>query len=148
MIQENLAVAEERRTRLRKLMRQAAPSLSQKTHHHQEKEKFLSIVQQLVSIEAKQRRSQQDSVPKAPRRTIYQPLRGDDDDRDEQAFLEKLSPFDFRSEHDDLLDGYSEVRSWFFDSMQYQEWLKGKPWQLTCYGEPRCGKVIFLMCEI
>ena len=60
---------------------------------------------------------------------------------DLSSFLHELSSFDFLSERYILAEGYCEIRGWFFTSQQYQQWLKGKPWQLCCYGELRCGKV-------
>ncbi|KAK6419518.1 hypothetical protein LTR81_007340 [Elasticomyces elasticus] len=40
------------------------------------------------------------------------------------AFLEKLSPFDFRAARKQLLAGYTEVRNWFFESQQYLHWCQ------------------------
>ena len=136
--------AAEKLDRLRRLVRKAAPGLTRvppKTHGHEIEPAFIAVVKQLILQLSTQCTQQPNQLRASIRpRTIFQPLRDKDDGSDEQAFLEKLSPFDFRTEHENILAGYSEVRGWFFRSMQYQEWLKGRPWQLCCFGEPRCGK--------
>ncbi|KAK0877474.1 hypothetical protein LTR48_003888 [Friedmanniomyces endolithicus] len=110
--------------------------------------KLLKIVDLLNKNQAHERAAELASSRKPQQRTLCQPIRKTDgrfkkNGGDEKAFLQKLSPLDFRAVQERKLDGYCEVRSWFFESPQYAQWSKGKAWHLSCYGEPRCGKTTF-----
>ncbi|KAK0334052.1 hypothetical protein LTR02_014303 [Friedmanniomyces endolithicus] len=110
--------------------------------------KLLKIVDLLRKNQAHERAAELASSRRPQQRTLCQPIRKTDgrfkkNGGDEKAFLQKLSPLDFRAVQERKLDGYCEVRSWFFESPQYAQWSKGKAWHLSCYGEPRCGKTTF-----
>ncbi|KAK1818681.1 hypothetical protein LTR12_006866 [Friedmanniomyces endolithicus] len=110
--------------------------------------KLLLIVDLLRKSQVHERAAELASSRKPQQRTLCQPIRKTDgrfkkNGGDEKAFLQKLSPLDFRAVQERKLDNYCEVRSWFFESPQYAQWSKGKAWHLSCYGEPRCGKTTF-----
>ncbi|KAK1822459.1 hypothetical protein LTR12_003022 [Friedmanniomyces endolithicus] len=97
--------------------------------------KLLKIVDLLNKNQAHERAAELASSRKPQQRTLCQPIRKTDgrfkkNGGDEKAFLQKLSPLDFRAVQERKLDGYCE-------------WSKGKAWHLSCYGEPRCGKTTF-----
>jgi len=110
--------------------------------------RLLKIVDLLRKSQVHERAAELAASRKPQQRTLCQPIRKTDgrfkkNGGDEQAFLQKLSPLDFRAVQERKLDNYCEVRSWFFESPQYAQWSKGKAWHLSCYGEPRCGKTTF-----
>ena len=79
-------------------------------------------------------------IPMATRTPTCVPPSAFSNVQNPQALLRGLSKNDVKTKQHDLSQGYLEVRGWFFESLQYREWLKGRPWQLCCYGEPECGK--------
>lgn len=61
--------------------------------------------------------------------------------KNSEDLLNDISSLSIRDVEQSLLLRYFEVRTWFFSSPEYLNWLEGRPWQLHCYGECGCGKV-------
>jgi hypothetical protein len=59
----------------------------------------------------------------------------------EEAVERWLSPRDFLSRQEELLEQAFGTGQWFLDSLVFQHWVKGKPWHLRCYGVEGAGKV-------
>lgn len=57
--------------------------------------------------------------------------------------LSELYEDDFHVTAQSLLNDYTELREWFFESPVFEEWQNAGPWYMNCYGEPRCGKSAF-----
>ncbi|EMC91825.1 hypothetical protein BAUCODRAFT_126802 [Baudoinia panamericana UAMH 10762] len=135
--------------RLRRLINKAAHKSLGEAKNITEDHKLPHLIQIVELLQKQQAQSKQVSradFVQPLRRTIYHRLHGGIHQvasNGDTAFLARLSSFDFSTVRTELLSDYCEVRKWFFQSQQYQQWLKGKPWQLRCYGEPRCGKTTF-----
>ncbi|KAI9663678.1 MAG: hypothetical protein M1821_007168 [Bathelium mastoideum] len=135
-------------SRLRSLILQAVPKLKSRDKAEQIP-RMLEIIQ-LISQQQQQFESNRDvndpTDQLVPSRS-FRPIRKSKNLRleggQQDAFLHELSPFDFKQTQKKQLKEYSEIRSWFFDSEQYMNWLRFKPWQLCLYGHRGCGKTTF-----
>lgn len=66
----------------------------------------------------------------------------EDDESLRKAIEQWLSPLEFLARQRDLMSKDFRTRlSWFLESEEFTSWVKGRPWQLRCIGEPGSGKV-------
>lgn len=57
------------------------------------------------------------------------------------AFEDWLSPLEFQATQEQIHEQAFGTGKWFFDSLVFRHWVKGKPWHLRVHGVPGSGKV-------
>lgn len=57
------------------------------------------------------------------------------------AFEAWLSPLEFQATQGQIVEQAFGTGKWFFDSLVFRHWVKGKPWHLRVHGVPGSGKV-------
>lgn len=58
-----------------------------------------------------------------------------------KAIEQWLSPLEFLARQRDLIHSCFPTGEWLLESEEFTSWVKGRPWQLRCYGDTGSGKV-------
>lgn len=58
-----------------------------------------------------------------------------------KAIEQWLSPLEFPARQQDLMSKCFPTGLWLLESEEFTSWVKGRPWQLRCYGDTGSGKV-------
>ncbi|KAI5924109.1 hypothetical protein F4810DRAFT_719366 [Camillea tinctor] len=73
----------------------------------------------------------------------------DNTDENTKTFLEWVSPLNFTHMQSEYLSKqYSGTLEWFFDSPQYDHWLRENNENLTCHGKIGTGKTVLTSAVI
>lgn len=58
-----------------------------------------------------------------------------------EAIEQWLSPLEFPARQQDFISKCFPTGLWLLESEEFTSWVKGRPWQLRCYGDTGSGKV-------
>lgn len=58
-----------------------------------------------------------------------------------KAIEQWLSPLEFPARQRDLINRCFPTGLWLLESEEFTSWVKGRPWQLRCFGDTGSGKV-------
>jgi hypothetical protein len=96
------------------------------------------IHSRVTAIEHSQKR-QEEHQKRQEEQMVKQQDRQDELDR--EAFEKWLSPIEFQATQEQIIEHAFGTGKWFFDSLIFRHWVKGKPWHLRIHGAPGSGKV-------